>query len=107
VIARVELQLSDEEWLDLDYRQFRLLHDRWLSLRWQDQWQSAMAITAIYRNGMRTYNPLPIADDFIFTLLPGQKQRHAPDTVPMTVAKHQQIADLFRSIAVEKTCPVQ
>jgi hypothetical protein len=104
VIARVELQLSDEQWFDLDYRQFRLLHDRWLTLRWQDQWQRAASISASYRNGMRTYDPVPGPDDFIFTIPPGQRKSAVASAAP--VQGRDLVANIFRSLAVRKPCQV-
>jgi hypothetical protein len=100
VIARVELLLTDAEFLGYSYRQFSLLHDRYLNLRWQDQWQQGAIAAAVYRSGMRTFDPVPKPDDFIFTMLPGQKHRH-PSTKRKrnTKAKQVEIANLFRAIA--------
>jgi hypothetical protein len=59
---------------------------------------------------MRTWDPIPKRDDFIFTIVPGQKQRKssAMKHKRMTKAKHLQIANLFRSIALEQAqCPAQ
>jgi hypothetical protein len=103
VVARVELHLTDDEFLSLSYRQFDLLHQRCLTLRWQNQYQLGSIAAAIYQCGMRTFDPMPTRDDFIFTVVPGQKKRQVLSTLPMTEAKHLQIANLFRSIAVEKT----
>jgi hypothetical protein len=50
---------------------------------------------------MRTFDPIPKPEDFIFTMLPGQKQRHSSSTKRKrnTKAKHVEIANLFRAIA--------
>jgi hypothetical protein len=108
VIARVELNLTHEEWFDLDYRLFHLLHDRWLSLRWQDQWQQGALIAAVHNNGFRSYKTPIEAADFVFTIAPGHKRstRKAARRKRMTKAKQLQIADLFRSLAIRKPCPV-
>lgn len=111
MIARVELRLNDEEWLDLSYRQLMLLRDRWLALRWQDQWQQGAAIAAIHNNGMRSYKTPPKPDDFVFTIVPGQKRKtsRTNNAKRMTKARKQGIADLFRSVAFEHSslCPDQ
>jgi hypothetical protein len=76
VIARIELRLSDEEWLDLSYRQFTLLRDRYLTSRWQDQYQQGAIWQAINLNGFREYKDpakAPKPDDLVFVILPGQK----------------------------------
>jgi hypothetical protein len=91
-IARVELHLSDEEFLDLSYRQFSLLHDRALTLRWQDQWQIAALTTTVAQSGFREWKEYPKPDDFIFTIVPGHKQPAAP-------AKPANVFDIFRQAA--------
>jgi hypothetical protein len=102
VIAQVELQLPYEEWLDLDYRLLRILHDRWLTLRWQDQWQTGALIAANYNNGFRSYKTPLKAEDFVFTLPPGQKVRRrvgAERKKRMTKARATAIFDVFRKAA--------
>jgi hypothetical protein len=108
VIAQVELQLSNEEWLEIDYRLFHLLHDRWLTLRWQDQWQQGALIAAIHNNGFRSYKTPIEAADFVFTIAPGHKRsaRKVVKRKRLTKEKQLQIADLFRSLAIRKPCPV-
>lgn len=102
MIARVELNLTDEEWFDLDYRRFNLLHDRWLTLRWQDQWQQGALIAAVHNNGFRSYKKPLEARDFVFTIVPGQKVKHrvgAERKKRMTKARAEAIFGLFRKAA--------
>jgi hypothetical protein len=102
VIAQVELKLPYEEWLDLDYRLLRIQHDRWLALRWQDQWQQGALIAAIHNNGFRSYKTPLKAEDFVFTIPPGQKVRRRVGVERkkrMTKARAEVIFGLFRKAA--------
>lgn len=93
------MQLTDEEWLGLSYRQFSLLHERHLALRRQDQWQRGAIASAVYRSGMRNFDPMPKPDDFIFTIVPGQKRHEAPKREKLP---REEIASFFRSLAGKK-----
>ena len=99
-IARVDLQLTDDEFFALSYRQFTVLYDRLLSLRWRQEWQRGSIAAAIYRNGMRSYNPMPGPDDFTFTQRPGTK----PKTVkrPSKRKLRANVAAFFRGVPAKR-----
>ncbi len=78
----------------MNHRRFTLLHARCLLLRWQREMTVAMNTSAIYRSGMRDFDPLPKAADFLFTLRPGERRR----TVKPKQTR-EQVADVFRLLA--------
>jgi hypothetical protein len=74
-IARHELRLTEDEFLLLSYRQFALLQKRFLTLRWQDQYQQGAIWAAIHNNGFREYKEPPKPDQLVFTIAPAKRSQ--------------------------------
>jgi hypothetical protein len=82
------------EYLAMNHRRFTVLHRRHLRLKWQQEMCLAMNTAAVYRSGMRDFDPLPKPADFVFTVLPGEKAR--------TVRPQQtreMVASIFRALS--------
>jgi hypothetical protein len=96
------LRLSDDDFLALSYRQFKLLHDRHQIIRAQDQWQLGAIYAAVCNHGFREYKKnRPKPDDITFVKFPGHKAKKTttPQRRNLTHEKNMQIANFFRALA--------
>jgi hypothetical protein len=87
----------------LSYRQFSVLYDRLLSLRWKQEWQLGAIAAAIYRSGTRDFDPMPKADNFIFTKRPGAPTQKVVKKRRMTKKLRQDVVSFFRSIPARRS----
>lgn len=78
----------------MDFREFMLLHDRVLRLRWQQEASLAFVTSAIYRCGFIRFDDPPKPSAFMFTTLPEDKSEAKPR--PQT---RELVASIFRALA--------
>lgn len=91
---RVDLGLTEDEYLGLNHRRFTILHRRQQRLKWQQEMCLAMNTAAIYRCGMREFDPMPKPSDFVFALRPGEKAR-----IAKSQQTREQVASIFRTLS--------
>lgn len=91
--ARIDLQLADDEFYELTYREFHALWERWTMRRWQAEYVLGSIASAIYATGFARPKDVPKPDVFCFTPRPGEPPKH------MERMSRQDIASVFRALA--------
>jgi hypothetical protein len=92
--VRVDLGLTEDEYLWLNHRRFTILHGRQQRLKWQQEMCLAMNTAAVYRCGMREFDPLPKPADFVFAVRPGEKAR-----IVKSQQTREHVASIFRTLS--------
>jgi hypothetical protein len=92
-IARIDLALSEEEFLAMNYRRFTILYRRYRRLQWQREYVQGCIASAIYYTGFSRPNEVPKPDLFCFTSRPGEQHRS------MERMSRKDIASVFRALA--------